>query len=84
MDKCNDSILEQMFLYHPATGTLPGLYGAVRQSFLNLAKFLCALVPDGWEKEQTILKLNEAMFWANAGIARHHEEKPVPSPLKVG
>ncbi|MFC2262730.1 MAG: hypothetical protein ACFNLI_08835 [Corynebacterium matruchotii] len=35
-----------------------------------LAIELDALLADGWEKKQALLRLEETMMWANAAIAR--------------
>lgn len=62
--------LERRFKYHPATGLRPGYYGAVRAATLVLAELFNALCPESREKHLAITKLEEAMFWANASIAR--------------
>ncbi|WP_454993044.1 Acb2/Tad1 domain-containing protein [Corynebacterium matruchotii] len=36
----------------------------------TLATELDALLADGWEKKQALLRLEETMMWANAAIAR--------------
>lgn len=83
---CSDDqgALEKMFTYHPATGEQPGYYGAVRGSCLTLAKFLCSALPESWERDEAIKKLNEVMFWANASIARHMNGKSVPQIDSIG
>lgn len=35
-----------------------------------LAIELDALLADGWEKKQALLRLEETMMWANAAVAR--------------
>lgn len=42
----------------------------VRGGCLQLAKLIDALVPDGREKSLAITHLEDAMMWANAGLAR--------------
>ena len=42
----------------------------VRNKLHRVALELNDLIPDGREKSLMITKLEEAMFWANAGIAR--------------
>ena len=39
-----------------------------------LAIELDALVADGWEKKQSLLRLEETMMWANAAIAREGKQ----------
>jgi hypothetical protein len=43
---------------------------SVRMRIKDLAEDLEAFVPDGREKALVMTHLEEAMFWANAGIAR--------------
>lgn len=43
----------------------------IRQEVKALAYTIEALVPQGREKSLALTKLEEAMFWANAGIARY-------------
>lgn len=45
-------------------------HGRARQVIYRAAEALNELVPDGREKAVALTKLEEAMFWANAGIAR--------------
>jgi hypothetical protein len=49
----------------------------LREEFLELAVLVDKLVPAGREQAVVLTKLEEAMFWANAGIARKH---PVVDP----
>lgn len=39
-----------------------------------LAIELDALLADGWEKKQVLLRLEETMMWANAAIAREGKQ----------
>jgi hypothetical protein len=40
---------------------------------LYAAQFVDRICPDGREKSTAITKLEEAMFWANAAIARQED-----------
>lgn len=46
------------------------LHEQVRAAMKSHAAFLDTLVPDGREKAVMHTKLEEAMMWANAGVAR--------------
>lgn len=46
------------------------LHAAVRGEFMQLAHNLTAMCPPGRELSLVLTKLEEAMFWANAAIAR--------------
>ncbi|WP_312979471.1 hypothetical protein [Corynebacterium sp.] len=46
----------------------------VRYNARLLADHIQASVPDGREKSVALTKVEEAMMWATAGIARHKEE----------
>ena len=63
--------LENRFQYHPATtGERQAQHELVRSHCLSLAIVLSGVVPQGRELSLVLTKLEEAMFWANAGVAR--------------
>lgn len=45
-------------------------HASVRQQVYRVAESLNERLPDGREKAVAMTKLEEAMFWANAAIAR--------------
>jgi hypothetical protein len=53
-------------------------YEDIRNTCLDVAKFINVAVPDGREKSLAITHLEEVMFWANAGIARDNSAKQLP------
>lgn len=63
--------LKHRFDFHPATTEeKKGQHGSVRHACLELAATVEMLVPPGREQSLAITKIEEAMMWANAGIAR--------------
>lgn len=65
-----DDILNR-FKFHPATETTGPQHDQVRTMCLDVAQDLTALLPESREKSLAITKLEEAMMWANAAIARN-------------
>lgn len=64
--------LENRFTYHPpVTEGQAALYQSVRDQAHELARWINHEVLDSREKSLAITKLEEAVFWANAAIARH-------------
>lgn len=66
--------LAHRFQYHPPTN--PGAreaHEAVRAHLSEVAEQLGRLFPEGAGREQALFltKVEEAMFWANAAVARH-------------
>jgi len=43
----------------------------MRRTILEASRAVHQLVPEGREQSLAFTKLEEALFWANAGIARH-------------
>lgn len=63
--------LDNRFNYHKPDAAKVTLHEDVRNAARALAKDIDLLVPDGREKALALTKIEEAMFWANAGIARN-------------
>jgi hypothetical protein len=67
--------LVRRFTFHPANSPdRVSDHERVRQNYHLLAEELNGIVPEGREKSLAITRLEEVMFWANAGIARLPEE----------
>lgn len=64
--------IERAFTYHPPSGNQPAYYEAVRSSAKQFAYRLDGLVPPCDEKEYMMERLQEAVMWANAAIAREY------------
>ncbi len=63
--------IEKCFTYHPPKDGQPEKYVALRNRAKELAYLINELVPNSREKSCAMTKLEEAIFWANAGIARN-------------
>ena len=70
--------LEHRFLYHrPKNEDIADAHQDVRWQIGNVARQFGLKLPDSREKSLALTKLEEAMFWANAAIARikNYEEE---------
>jgi hypothetical protein len=66
------SDLENRFTYHPPKDSdTVETHEAVREELRVTAILLDELLPDSREKSIAITKLEEALMWANAAIARN-------------
>lgn len=65
--------LANRFEYHPPRDQeTVRRHHQVREACRYAANVLATVVPDGREKSLALTKLEEAMMWGNAGIARAH------------
>jgi hypothetical protein len=65
--------IENRFAFHAAPDQdKKDAHTSARQILHSAAILLNDLVPDGREKAVVMTKLEEAMFWANAGLARQN------------
>lgn len=76
--------VKNRFKFHPATETTGPQHDAVRADLGRLALKIAKTLPMSREQSLALTHLEEAMFWANAAIARHAEspaagETPPPS-----
>jgi hypothetical protein len=63
--------IEHRFAFHAATTTEKrDAHSSVRQACRRLADQINEQCPDGREKATALTKIEEAMFWANAALAR--------------
>lgn len=64
--------IENDFAFHPAApgGTAAANHDRVRYLLRGIAHELTELVPAGREQSLMLTHLEEAMHWANAGIAK--------------
>jgi hypothetical protein len=65
--------LKHRFTYHPPLPGQPARYAAIRDKALELATLIATEVPPGREFSLALTNLEQAVFWANAGIARGEE-----------
>lgn len=72
------------FAYHPPKDDAAvKAHGQVRYEVGDTARVLDELLPDGREKALAITKLEEAMMWANAAIARNGSKAEAPSDSRA-
>ena len=70
-DKMDKNDLKNRFTYHAPKGDQPKKYMEIRGEAKLFATTVCDLCPDSYELSVAIGKIDEAVFWANASIARH-------------
>ena len=63
--------IDNDFVYHSPKEGQHELYATIRSRAKDLALFIAHSTPAGREQALALTKLEEAVFWANAGIARH-------------
>ena len=71
MGTADQTRLEKDFTYHAPKGDQPERYTALRKMGKDLAEQIMYKTPQGREQSLALTKLEEAIFWANAAIARN-------------
>lgn len=69
--------LENRFTHHPPFGSQPDRYKTIRRIALGLADLIDGACPPSREKSLAFTKLEEAVMWANASIARNESPGPL-------
>lgn len=63
--------IDDRFKYHKPTEEKAAMHEAVRSDIASISRYFEIQLPDSRERSIAITKLEEAMFWANAAIARN-------------
>lgn len=63
--------IDNAFTYHAPKGDQPQRYDVIRTTARQFAMKIEDLCPDSREKSLAMTKLEEAVMWANASIARN-------------
>lgn len=66
------SELQNRFTYHVPSQEEIAKFMEIRKHALNVAALINSLCPESREKSLSITHLEEAVFWANASIARNN------------
>lgn len=64
-------VIENNFSYHAPKPGQPEKYTSLRDAAKDYAYLIEMLAPNSREKSLAMTKLEEAVFWANAAIARN-------------
>lgn len=67
--------LETRFTYHAPKPGQPETYNRLRGAGKELAELIVSNTPMCREQSLAITSLEEAIFWANAAVARRSEEE---------
>jgi hypothetical protein len=76
--------LDRRYTYHAPDDETRALHDTVRAQEKQFAEFMDSMLEDSREKSLMLTKLEEAMFWAHAHIARNVSHKYVPNRENVG
>ena len=66
-----DEDLENRFTYHAPKEGQPAIYGEIRDMAKMFAYHIKRVTPYSREQSLALTQLEDAVFWANAAIARH-------------
>ena len=71
--------VENNFTYHKPFGTQPSRYEGIRAAGKVFAEYLLVNTPPSREQSVALTNIEQAVFWANASIARNEEDASVES-----
>lgn len=67
--------IKDRFTYHAPSPDGVTRHAALSMAFIALAELVDETCKDGREKSLALTKLEEAKFWASAGVARNPETR---------
>lgn len=69
--RCRAAEIEKRFTYHSPKGDQSERYKDIRQRAHMFAEIIDSFCPESREKSIALTRLEEAVMWANASIARN-------------
>lgn len=72
----SDERIKHNFSSHTPTPEKADTHEMLRENGYKLCMLIQELCPEGREKSLAITKIEEAIFWANAGLARDMQDAP--------
>ena len=66
--------IRNRFTHHPPFGTQVERYAKLRNQGRELASLICGKVPESRERDVALMRLQECIMWANAGIAINEKD----------
>ena len=63
-------LLDYNFNHHSPTSEQIEKYDAIRDKFKEVAELICEICPESRERTESMVNIEQAMFWANASVAR--------------
>lgn len=79
VEKLEDRLLND-FTYHAPHGDQADRYVVLRREALKLAQRIIYYTPPSREQSLALTNLEQAIFWANAAIARNEEDPSLRKP----
>lgn len=70
-ESASDDVLSNRIRYHKPSDEGIQRIAQIRRIILEASRTVASIVPEGREQSLAFTKLEESLFWANAGIARH-------------
>lgn len=70
MAPIDEAEINRRFSHHVPDAARIAIQEQIRANFRNLATGLTEVLPESREKSLMVTALEEAMFWANAAVAR--------------
>lgn len=71
IDEKMQKMLDNNFTYHAPKGNQPNRYVMIRDKAKELAELIVENTPTSREQSLALTNLEQAIFWANASIARN-------------
>lgn len=71
--------LDHRFDFHRATPITAPAYESIRAICKEAARQILSRTPESREQSLAVTHLEEAMFWANAAVARHGLTEGIPA-----
>jgi hypothetical protein len=73
-EKLEEDLRHRIKHHAPSHDWIAAKHKDLREAVFKMGQIIGILVPKGQEQSLALTKLEELMFWGNAGIARNQED----------